>query len=174
MNTDVRSQGPRGVVCRVGRDRGEGGVKARRCWGYLGREQATLSPASRCRWEIRRGIGGKQDSTARIPMGVAQKQFVVHLWTLCQKVVSRAIDPVLGVKRSAPYSKIGPTKEAASRWHRYRARPAPGGLRRLIRAKAPWARASLCEKLADESRAGVSQYPSHRSESRGRNSSPLI
>ena len=26
-------------------------------------------------------------------MGVAEKQFVVHLWTLCQKVLSCAMDP---------------------------------------------------------------------------------
>jgi len=86
---------------------------------------------------------------------VSEKQFVVHLWTLCQKVFRRAMVPALGVKRSDPYSKMGATKDIASRWHRYGARPAPGGLRRLMRAKAPWARASLREKWAEESRVGV-------------------
>jgi len=76
----------------------------------------------------------RQDSPARIPVRVAEKQFVVHLWTLCQKVLSRAMDPALGVKRSAPNSKIGATREVASRWHTYGARPAPGALRRLLRA----------------------------------------
>jgi len=82
--------------------------------------------------------------------------------------------PALGVKRSAPYSRMGASRDVASLWHRYGARPAPGGLRRLMRAKAPWARASRCEKWAEESRARVNQYPSYLSESRGRNSSPLI
>jgi len=39
---------------------------------------------------------------------------------------------------------------------------------------APWVRAKRCAKWVEESRAGVNQYPSHLSESRGRNSSPLI
>jgi len=82
--------------------------------------------------------------------------------------------PALGVKRSAPYSRMGATKDVASLWHRYGARPAPGGLRRLMRAKAPWARVSWYEKWAEESRAGVNQYLSHLRESRVRNSSSLI
>jgi len=69
---------------------------------------------------------------------------------------------------------MGVTKDVASLWHRYGARPAPGGLRRLMRANVPWARASWCEKWAEESSAGVSQYASHLSESRGGNSSPLV
>ena len=84
------------------------------------------------------------------------------------------MDAALGMRRSAPYSKIGAIKDVASQWHRYGARPTPRGLRRLMRVKAPWARASLCEKWADQSRTGVNKYPSQRSESRGRNSSPLI
>jgi len=43
-----------------------------------------------------------------------------------------------------------------------------------MRAKVPRARASRREKWAEESRAGVNQYPSHLSELRGRKSSPLI
>jgi len=107
-----------------------------------GGEQTTLSAASLCRWEIRRATCVRQDSTARIPVGVAEKQFVVHLWTLCQKLFRRAMAPTLGVNRSAPYSKMGATKDVSSLWHRYGARPAPGGLRRLIRAKTAWARDS--------------------------------
>jgi len=115
-----------------------------------GGEQTTRSAASLCRWEIRRATGGSQDSTARIPVGVAEKQFVVHLWTLCQKVFRRAMAPALGVKRSARYSRMGATRDLASLWHTYGARPAPGGLRRLMRAKAPWARACRREKWAEE------------------------
>ena len=117
--------------------------------------------------------GGRQDSTAWIPVVVAEKQFVVHLWTLCQKVLRRSMAPAVCVKRSALYSRMGVTKGVASLWHRYGARPAPGGLRPL-RAKASWARASPCEMWAENSRAGVNQYLSHLSESQGRNSSPLI
>ena len=97
----------------------------------------TLIAAILCRWEIRRGTGGRQDSTTRIPVGVAENQFGVHLWTLCQKVLRRAEVPTLGVKRSAPYRRMGAIRDVASLWHRYGARPAPGGLRRLIWAKAP-------------------------------------
>jgi len=63
--------------------------------------------------------GGRQDCTARIQVGVAEKQLVVHLWTLCQKVFRRAMAPALGVKSSAPYSKMGATKDVASLWHSY-------------------------------------------------------
>ena len=49
---------------------------------------------------------------------MAEKQFVVHLWTLCQKVLRRAVVPALGVKRSAPYSRMGATKDVANLWHR--------------------------------------------------------
>ena len=56
---------------------------------------------------------------------MAQKQFLVHLWTLCQRVFRRAIAPVLGVKSSDLYSKMGATKDVASLWHRYGARPVP-------------------------------------------------
>jgi len=121
-----------------------------------------------------RGIGGKQDSTERIPVGVAEKLFVVHLWTLCQKVLRRAVAPTPGVKRSAPQSRIGAIRDVASLWHRYGARPASGGLKHLMRAKAPCASASRCWKWAEESRVGVNQYLSHRTKYRGRNSSPLI
>ena len=40
--------------------------------------------------------------------------------------------------------------------------------------KAPWVRASRCERSAEGSRAGVNQYPSHLSELRGRKGSPWI
>jgi len=68
----------------------------------LGGEQTTLSAASLCRWMIRRETGGRQDSNESIPVGVAEKQFVVHLWTFRQKVSRRVVVPTLGVNRSAP------------------------------------------------------------------------
>jgi len=73
----------------------------------------------------------------RIHVGVAEKQFGVHRWTLCQKVLRRAVAPALGVKRSTPYSRMGEIQDVAGLWHRYGVRPAPGGLRVLMRAKAP-------------------------------------
>jgi len=103
----------------------------------LGGEHMTLSAARLCRWDFRRGTAGRQDSNARIASSVAEKAFVVHLWTLCLEVLSRAVAPALVVKRSAPYSRIGAIRDVASLWHRYGARPAPGGLRSLMRAKAP-------------------------------------
>jgi len=97
---------------------------------------------------------------------VAEKRVVVHLWTLCQKELRRAMAPSLGEKGSAPYSRMGATMDVASLWHTYRARPAPGRLRGLMSAKAPWARASRREMSVEASRAGVNKYPSHPSESR--------
>jgi len=68
----------------------------------LGGEQTTLRAASLCRWVIRSETGGRHDSTESIPVGVAKKQVVVHLWTLRQKVSRRVVVPTLGVNRSAP------------------------------------------------------------------------
>jgi len=68
----------------------------------LGGEHTILRPASRCFWEIMRLTRGTHDSTARIPVGISEKQLVVRHWTLCQKVFRRDIAPPLCVKRSAP------------------------------------------------------------------------
>jgi len=84
----------------------------------LGREQTVLRAASLCLCDTRWEIGGRQDSMARMPMGVDEKQFVAHLCNLCQKVLSIVSKPTLGVKRSAPYRRMGATSEVASLWHR--------------------------------------------------------
>ena len=68
----------------------------------LGGEPMTLSAASLCQSVIRREISGRHDSTESIPVGMAEKQFMAHLWTLCQKVLRRVVVPTLGVNRSAP------------------------------------------------------------------------
>jgi len=52
-------------------------------------EQTTLSAPSLCQWVIRRETSGRPDSTESIPVGVAEKQSVVHLWTLRQNVSRR-------------------------------------------------------------------------------------
>ena len=84
----------------------------------LGGEQTTLSPANLCRCLIRRETGGRQDSTDSIPVGVAEKQFVVQLWTLRQNVSRRFVVATLGVNRSAPYRRMRAISDVASLWHR--------------------------------------------------------
>ena len=68
----------------------------------LGGEQTILSAASLYRLVIRGETGGRQDSTESISVSVAENQFSVHLWTLCQKVFRRVVVPTLGVNRLAP------------------------------------------------------------------------
>jgi len=84
----------------------------------LGPEQTILRAARLCLCDTRRGIGGRQDSRARMPMGVDEKEFVAHLCTLSQKVLSLVREPTLGMKRSVPYRRIGVTSDVANPWHR--------------------------------------------------------
>ena len=53
-----------------------------------GGEHITLRLARRRLYARRRSSGGRQASTARMSTGVHAKQFVDHLWTLCQKAES--------------------------------------------------------------------------------------
>jgi len=87
-------------------------------WLTLGGEQTLLRAARLCLCATRSWIGGRQDSMARMPIGVDEKQLVAHLCTLCQKVLSLVREPTLGVKRAAPYRRMGATSEVASLWHR--------------------------------------------------------
>ena len=73
----------------------------------LSGEQTTLSAAGLWGSETRRGIGGSQDSSESIPVGVAEKQFVVHLGTFRQKVSRPAVIAKRGVKRSARRGGLG-------------------------------------------------------------------
>ena len=77
-----------------------------------------LRAARVCLCDTRRGIGGRHDSMASMPIGVDEKQFAAHLCTLCQKVLSLLREPMLGVNRSAPYKSMGATSNIASLWHR--------------------------------------------------------
>ena len=54
-------------------------MKASWGWVQAGQKHMILRAASLCLCVTRRGIGGRQDSTKRILVGVAEKQFVVHL-----------------------------------------------------------------------------------------------
>jgi len=55
---------------------------------------------------------------ARMQIGVDEKQLVAHLCTLCQKVLRLVREPTLGVKRSAPYKRMGATRDVANLGHR--------------------------------------------------------
>jgi len=67
-----------------------------------GGEHITLRQARRCLYTRRRSSGGRQASIARMPVGVHAKQFVVHLWTLCQKDEIFLVMWTVGLKVSAP------------------------------------------------------------------------
>ena len=81
-------------------------------------EQTVLRAARFCLCDTRRGIGGRQDSMARMPVGVDEKQLVAHLCTLCQKVLSLVREPTLGVQRSTRYRRMGAISEVANLWQR--------------------------------------------------------
>ena len=64
----------------AGRDDREGKEK---CKGpvarlSMGGEQTVRRAPSLCHWETRRRMGGRQDSIARIPIGVDEEQLVAH------------------------------------------------------------------------------------------------
>jgi len=94
-------------------------------------------------------------------VGVEKKLFVVHRWTLCQKLSMCLSAEEFGVRRSAPYVSMGRRRPLAIRWHRKSLTPAPGEDRRLTKEKIAWAKDSQCLKWWVVLRAGVNQYPSH-------------
>jgi len=59
----------------------EGRERWRRAVGgfTLGGEHTTLSAASLCLWVIRSRTGGRLDSTASMPMGGTEKQFLAYI-----------------------------------------------------------------------------------------------
>jgi len=65
-------------------------------------EPSTLRQARQYLYTRRRLSGGRQASTARMSVGVQEKQFVVDLWTLCQKAESLLSICAVGLKVSAP------------------------------------------------------------------------
>jgi len=94
-------------------------------------------------------------------VGVEKKLFVVHLWTLCQKLFMLLSAEGFGVRRSAPYVSMGRRRPVAMRWHRKGLTPAPGEDRRLTKEEMVWATCSLCLKWCVVLRAGVNQSASH-------------
>ena len=83
------------------------------CW-----EQTVLTEASLSLCDTRRCIGGTQYSRAKMPIGVEEKQVEGHFCSLCQKLLRLVIVPALGVRRSAPYRRMGATSDFGSLWER--------------------------------------------------------
>jgi len=106
-------------------------------------------------------MGVRQASRDRMEVGVEKKLFVVHLWTLCQKLFMSLSAEEFGARRSALEMSMGKRRPLAIRWHRKGLTPAPGEDRRLTKEKMAWARESLCLKWWVVVRAAVNQYPSH-------------
>jgi len=79
-------------------------------------------------------------------VGVEKNLFVVHCWTLCQKLSMLLSVERFGVRRSAPYVSMGRRRPLAMRWQRKGLTPAPGEDRRLKKEKIAWAKDSLCLK----------------------------
>src|SRR5205807_416514 len=91
--------------------------------------------AIRLLWGIRMEMGGRQASAARIVIGVVLKQFVVQRWTWRQNTSILVSIPLVGTRRSAPYSRMGRSRALGRRWAWWGARPVSGGERRLMEEK---------------------------------------
>jgi len=96
---------------REGKD---GGSLAAAGFAYRG-AQATLRAASRLRYLQYETIGGRQASRDRMEVGVEKRLFVVHLWTLCQKLFMPLSAVYDGMRRSAPYVSRGQRRPVAMR-----------------------------------------------------------
>jgi len=92
----------------------EGGSLAAAGFAYGG-AQATLRAASRLRYLQYETIGGRQASRAWMEVGVEKTLFVIHLWTLCQKLFMPLSAVYVGVRRSAPYVSMGQRRPVAMR-----------------------------------------------------------
>ena len=90
----------------------DGGSLAAAGFAYGG-AQATLRAASRLRYLQYETIGGRQASRDRMEVGVEKKLFVVHLWTLCQKLFMPVSAVYVGVRRSEPYVSMGQRRPVA-------------------------------------------------------------
>ena len=123
-----------------------------------GGAQGTLRAARRLLYLQYDMTGGRQASPERIEVDVEKKLFVVHLCTLCQKLFIPLSAEEFGVRRSAPYVRMGRRRPLAIRCQRKGLTPAPGEDRRLTKEKMAWARDSLCLKWWVVVRAGVNKY----------------
>jgi len=105
--------------------------------------------------------GGRQASRESMEVVVETKLFVVQRWTLCQRLSMPLSAEEFGVRRAAPYVRMGRRRPLAMRWHRKGLTPAPGEDRRLTKEKIACVRDSLYLKWWVVLRAGVNQYPGH-------------
>jgi len=96
------------------REGNDGGSLAAAGFVYGG-AQATLRAASRLRYLQDETIGGRQASRARMEVAVEKKLFVVHLWTLRQKLFMPLSAVSVGVRRSAPYLSMGQRRPVVMR-----------------------------------------------------------
>lgn len=92
---------------------------------------------------------------------VQAKQFVHHLWTLCQKTANLLTMWTGGWQSSPACERMGKRREAAKRWHRKGERPIPGRKSLLTATKAACALASHLVKWGVVESDGVNQRPSH-------------
>jgi len=127
----------------------------------FGGTQATLRAARRLLYLQYDMIGGRQAWRDRIEVVVEKKLFVVHLWTLCQKLLMPQRVEEFGVRRSARYLSMGRRRQLPIRWQRKGLTPVAEEVRSLMKEKMPWASDSLCLKWWVVVRDGVNQYPSH-------------
>ena len=70
-----------------------------------GEDQSILRFARRFLYAKSWSSSGRQASIARISVGVQVKQFVHHLWVLCQEAESFLIIWTVGAKTSPPYCR---------------------------------------------------------------------
>jgi hypothetical protein len=122
-----------------------------------GTEQTSLREAMRRRCLAKTATGGRHDSAERMGVGVVRKQFVVQRWTCRQKTSMRERRPAVGTKKSAPYRRMGESRDTARRWARWGGTPVPGGESLRIVEKAPCARERRLAKWAEEERSSESQ-----------------
>jgi len=92
----------------------ESGSLAEAGFAYGG-AKATLRAASRFRYLQYETIGGRQASQARMAVGVEKKLFIVHLWTLRQKLFMPLSAVYVGVRSLAPYVSMGQRRPVAMR-----------------------------------------------------------
>ena len=71
---------------------------------------------------------------------------VTHLHVLCQKAFIASKECEFGVRRSAPYVRMGRRRPCAMRWLRKGLTPAPGEESLLTKEKLAWAKETLWEK----------------------------
>ena len=121
---------------RYGSMDGKSGLRRAAAGFWVREAQTSLRAAILHLWGGMTAIGGRQASAASIGIGVDWKQFETHLWTCHQKTSIFERMHLLGIRRSAPYRRIGRRSATAERCVRWGERPDPAGERLFTVAKA--------------------------------------